>query len=251
MSGWVKTYRKKIKWEWFTSPNTAHFFEYCTLRANRKGTTWRGIKILPGSFITSLQNSASETGLTIRQVRTAIKHLTSTHELTHQRHSQHSMITVNNWIEYQPNDTQNDTQMTHEMSRERHANDTQNDNRQEIEKYSSSSTEEFLKNFKAYGSEYKNVMIDNDKYNLLTAQLLIPTNILDELIEGLSSAIEKGKQPRFLIENPHAHYEILKSFWKFRRKNPKKFDTNNNKEVEHGKNEQYSEGTGVVKVWEL
>ena len=119
--GFISLHRKLLNWEWFTDVNVCHVFIYCLLRANYKPTKWRGQEIKRGEFITSLNNIATGTGLTVSQVRTAINKLKSTHELTHKGQAKNSIITVNNWSEYQLSDTQNDKQMTDK----RHTNDTQ------------------------------------------------------------------------------------------------------------------------------
>ena len=110
-----------IEWEWYTNPNVMRLFIHCLLKANRYEKKWQGITIKAGSFVTSYENLAFETGLTVRQVRTAIEKLKTTNELTHKGHSQYSIITVNNWNLYQANDKQNDKQMTNE----RQTNDKQ------------------------------------------------------------------------------------------------------------------------------
>lgn len=110
--GYVAFYRSFIVWEWFTDVNTCHLFQYCILRANHSDSEWRGIKVKRGSFITSLENLAISTGLTVRQVRTAIKKLKMTGELTHKATNHYSIITVNNYCLYQDNNNQNDERMT-------------------------------------------------------------------------------------------------------------------------------------------
>lgn len=105
----IKLHRKMLEWEWYDDPNTCRVFIHCLLRANWKETKWHGIEIKPGQFITSLQSLSDETLLTIRQVRVALDHLKMTGELTITRHSKCSVITVNNWSEYQSNDKQNVT----------------------------------------------------------------------------------------------------------------------------------------------
>lgn len=105
----IKIYRKMLDWEWYDDPNTCRVFIHCLLRANWKPCRWHGIEIEPGQFITSLQNLADETCLTIRQVRVALDHLKMTGEVTIIRHSRCSVITVNNWNDYQGNDKQNVT----------------------------------------------------------------------------------------------------------------------------------------------
>ena len=109
---YLKLYYKLLDWEWYTNPNVMRLFIHCLLKANRFDKKWHGIKIKAGSFITSYENLAFETGLTVRQVRTALDKLKITGELTNKTTSQYSMITINNWNEYQTNDKQNDKQMT-------------------------------------------------------------------------------------------------------------------------------------------
>lgn len=54
---------------------------HCLLKANWKETTWHGIQLKPGQFITSLSSLSKETGLTVKQVRTALDHLMKTGEI--------------------------------------------------------------------------------------------------------------------------------------------------------------------------
>ena len=59
------------------------------------------MEIPRGSFVTSYQSLAEETGLTVMNVRTAIKHLKLTQEITVSQHSKFSVITVKNYDAYQ------------------------------------------------------------------------------------------------------------------------------------------------------
>ena len=110
--GYVRFFRSFIEWEWFTDINVCHLFQYCILRANHSDTEWRGIEIKRGSFITSLENLAISTGLSIQQIRTAIKKLKITNEITYKTTSQYSIISVNNYDLYQNDNMQNNNQIT-------------------------------------------------------------------------------------------------------------------------------------------
>lgn len=113
--GYVRLYRSLINWEWFTDVNVCHLFIYCLLRANHSDNNWRGLIIQRGSFITSLGNLSKETGLTIQQIRTALNKLKSTHELTSKGTSRNTVITINNYEQYQDINTQNNKQITNEQ----------------------------------------------------------------------------------------------------------------------------------------
>lgn len=103
---YVKISRKILEWEWYTDVNTKVLFLHILLKANWKPGRFQGIEIPRGSFVTSLQNLAVETGLTIRNVRTALKHLENTGEVTSNRHAKFSVITIKNYDKYQSSDNQ-------------------------------------------------------------------------------------------------------------------------------------------------
>lgn len=142
MQGYIKLHRQIIEWEWYKNIPVKILFLHCLLRANHADKKWQGIMIKKGSFITSLDNLAFETGLTKRQVRTALDKLKMTHEVTHKTTHQYSLIIVNNWDKFQLFDTPIDTRTTHE----RHTNDTQmtlNNNDNNENKYINNNKENF------------------------------------------------------------------------------------------------------------
>lgn len=118
---YLKLYYKFLDWEWYTNANVMRLFIHCLLKANRQTKKWQGITIEAGSFVTSYENLAIELNLTVRQIRTALDKLKMTNELTHKGQAQYSIITVNNWGDYQINDKLNDKRMTNE----RQTNDKQ------------------------------------------------------------------------------------------------------------------------------
>lgn len=120
MQGYIKLYRTLMAWEWYTDIPVKVLFLHCLIRANHKDNKWQGKTIKKGSFVTSLENLALESGLTKMQVRSALKKLKSTHEITHETTRQYSIITVKNWHKFQQDNTQLNTQITHEQ----HTNNT-------------------------------------------------------------------------------------------------------------------------------
>jgi hypothetical protein len=136
-TGWIKLYRSILDWEWWSDRNTRDLFVYCLIRANHESVNWRGHAIAPGQFVTTIRSLAIECGLTVRETRTALSHLISTHELTQETTHDYSILTVCNYDKYQgvisdsdtPNDTPADTQETHD----RHTTDTHNKNDKNIE----------------------------------------------------------------------------------------------------------------------
>lgn len=99
--GFIKLHRKLLEWEWFDDANTLKLFIYCLCRANWEEGSWHGISYHPGEFITSLPKLAENTGMTVKQVRTALSHLKKTGEVADRIFPKCRVITINNWNAYQ------------------------------------------------------------------------------------------------------------------------------------------------------
>lgn len=112
MEGWIKMHRKMIDWQWFTDVNTCHLFFYCIMRANHEDSKWQGIDIKRGQFITSLPTLAKETGLSVMQVRTSLKKLNLTGELTDKVTNKYRVISITNYSQYQEDNRQTNRQIT-------------------------------------------------------------------------------------------------------------------------------------------
>ena len=110
MDGWIKAHRKLLDWEWFSDSNTLHVFMYLLLMANRETKNWRGKEILPGQHITSRDAISAKTKLSIQQVRTALKKLKSTNEITIKSTNKYTIVTLVNWGLYQGGGTNSNQQ---------------------------------------------------------------------------------------------------------------------------------------------
>lgn len=104
--GFIKIHRRMLKWEWYKDTNTKVLFLHCLLKANWKDGRFQGIEVPRGSFVTSLsilseELSSKEQTFTVQNVRTSLKHLTLTGELTSKSYSKYRIITVNKYNEYQ------------------------------------------------------------------------------------------------------------------------------------------------------
>lgn len=112
-SGWIKLYRKLTEWEWYTDVPTKTLFIHLLLTVNHKPGKWQGIDVPVGATITSIRKLATETGLSIQQVRTAIKHLISTHDLTQSSTAKYTVFKLENYDSYQESNTESNTPPTH------------------------------------------------------------------------------------------------------------------------------------------
>lgn len=131
-TGWVKLHRQLIDWEWYNDVNTTRVFLHLLLVANHKDNNWRGIEIKRGQRLTSISGLASETNLSIKNIRTSIKRLKSTNEVASQSTAQHTVFTMVNYDLYQEgaNETANEGQAKGKQGATN--NNDKNDNKSNI-----------------------------------------------------------------------------------------------------------------------
>lgn len=103
-NGFIVIQRKIRKWEWFTDANTCLVFFHLLLSANWEEGRFLGHVVPSGSLITSFSKLAEECGLSVRNVRTALKHLESTGEITRKVTNKWQAISLVKWAEYQDAD---------------------------------------------------------------------------------------------------------------------------------------------------
>ena len=144
--GWLKLYRKMLDWGWYDDTTVKSAFIHCLLKANIEDTEWHGEYLPAGSFITSIANFSSESGLSKNQTRRAWKCLEKSGEITRKAHNRYTQIIVNNWAKFQSYERTgtNKPQTDHKQS----TNKPQTDHKQ-------STTDKEYKNIR--NKEYKNI----------------------------------------------------------------------------------------------
>ena len=101
MNGWIKLHYKFLKWEWSNDPNMVALFLHLLLKANYQGRNWRGQDIKRGELITGLHSLSAETGISLQSLRTCLKRLKSTNEITIKTTNKYSVICIRNYNKYQ------------------------------------------------------------------------------------------------------------------------------------------------------
>jgi hypothetical protein len=101
MKGYIQIHRQILEWEWFDDHNTFRLFMYLLLKANHKQRKYKGTTIRAGELITGLSVLSQQTGLSVQQIRTSIKRLKSTNEITSTSSSKGTKIQVVNYCKYQ------------------------------------------------------------------------------------------------------------------------------------------------------
>ena len=99
--GFITLHRQILDWEWCKNPSTFVLFVHLLLSANFVDGKFEGKTIRRGQLVTSLPSLASTTGLTIQQIRTALKNLISTGEITDVSTNRYRIITISKYNDYQ------------------------------------------------------------------------------------------------------------------------------------------------------
>ena len=101
LSGFIKLHRKLVAWGWYQDYVVKDVFLHLLLIANFKATPWKGRVLDEGQVVVGTQKLADELGFSRQQVRTALKKLKSTNEITIEATNRFSIITIVNWRDYQ------------------------------------------------------------------------------------------------------------------------------------------------------
>lgn len=112
-----------MEWEWYDDIPTKVLFLHMLFRANHKAKKWHGVEVKRGQFISGRKKLSQETGLSERQIRTAITKLKSTNELTTKTTSTYTLYTIENYSKYQNKESEATTKTTSNVTNERPTSD--------------------------------------------------------------------------------------------------------------------------------
>ena len=130
LSGFVKLHRKIGDWRWYKDCTVKSVFIHCLIKAAFKDSEWQSQKIQSGQFITSYNRMANELGISVQQLRTALKKLEETGEITREATKQNTLISIVKWDFYQKKEvvfnTQSNTPSTHDQQHRNNYNNYNN-----------------------------------------------------------------------------------------------------------------------------
>ena len=100
-NGFIALYRSLLSWGWHAAPATGWLFVNLLLMANWEDGEWQGKPIKRGQLVTGRKALAAQTGLSEQTVRTSLKRLKSTNEITIASTNKFSVITIVNYGKFQ------------------------------------------------------------------------------------------------------------------------------------------------------
>lgn len=98
---WIKLYRSLLDWCWFKDANTLQVFIYLLLKANTQDKGFQNITVKRGELVASYASISLATGLSVKAVRVAIKHLKDTGEVASSAHPKFSVFSIENYDKFQ------------------------------------------------------------------------------------------------------------------------------------------------------
>ena len=115
LNGFVKLHRKMIEWGWYSDCVVKDVFIHILMVATFKPTKYLGHDLNPGQAVIGRKKLAKELGFTEQQVRTALKKLESTGEISLFSTNKFTIATVENWDFYQGCDEEDNQQSTNKQ----------------------------------------------------------------------------------------------------------------------------------------
>lgn len=114
--GWIIIHRQILDWEWWQDSEMVHLFLYLLLAANHQPNKWMGVEIGRGQLVCSYDKLSENIGLSVQSVRTRIKRLKSTGEITINSTNRFSVITICNYETYQNTKRRTNKQITNGLT---------------------------------------------------------------------------------------------------------------------------------------
>ncbi len=134
LNGYIKLFRKLIRWGWYQDSVVKSLFLHCLLMASFKDFSWMEQRLKSGQFVTSYKRLAEDLGFSVQQIRTALKKLESTGEITSTSTNKFTVITVVNWENYQSEEDTSNTNSNNPITNEQQTSNKRTTNEQQHRK---------------------------------------------------------------------------------------------------------------------
>lgn len=181
--GFIKLHRKMLEWEWYQNTNVMSLFIHILFLANWEDKQWQGITIKRGSFITSIDHLAKDTGLTNQETRTALDKLISTGEVNKQTTNKYTIVTVNKYNDYQS--------VNKQITNEQQTNNKQITTTKEYKEIKEYKEEEKTLLF----SSYEN--ITEKEITSISIKYQVPESFVKSKLDDMTNWVESIGKPKY------------------------------------------------------
>jgi hypothetical protein len=116
--GYIKLHRKILDWEWYSNSKMVHLFLHLLISASHKSTVFRGIHLKRGQLVTGRFLLTKQTCISEQTIRTYLKWLKSTNEITIKSTNKFSIITICNYDRYNLETTEANQQINQQANQQ-------------------------------------------------------------------------------------------------------------------------------------
>jgi len=113
-SGWIKLWRKSLDAGWLQNHKLWTFWCWCLMKASHKEHDqiigYQKIHLMPGEFVFGLKVASKELKMSIQSIRTCVKFLKTSENLTVKPTNKFSTISIINWNTYQDKEIETNSQ---------------------------------------------------------------------------------------------------------------------------------------------
>lgn len=208
MQGWVKLHRElmeKVIWTEST-PEQKTILITLLMMANHKGKEWewQGHKFRaePGQFVTSLEKIAEKCGkgITIANVRTAIKRFEKLEFLTNQSTNKNRLITIVNWGIYQASEDEPNKQPNKHLTSNEQATNKHLTTNKNVKNEKNVRSNEYSNDFEQFWSIYPRKKDKKKAFKSFKATIKrYDLNTIVQGTKGYARSIERdGTEERFI-----------------------------------------------------
>lgn len=182
-----------MNWRWFQDRNTLQLWIYILMNANISDHDFEKITVHRGELVTSYESLSKATGMTVKEIRTALGHLVKTGEVAIRKYPKFSVISVINYNLYQGDGQASGNQwaLFGQTSGNRRTQKGQQYNNEITEECKNEIMKECEEEKHPHG-RFNNVFLTDSEYEKFRADYpLIAEEVIDELSEKIIT--DKGR----------------------------------------------------------
>jgi len=200
MEGWIKLHRKIVNWGWYQHPVASRLFFHLLLKANHEDKIWQGIEVKRGQAITGRRKLAQQLKVSEQSIRSALKCLKSTNELTIKITNRYSLITINNYSNYQVINQQVNQQVTSKQPASNHKQEGKNEKNEKNERKDTPAQKmkEFLETMENKNERYEKLVSAISVRSSLAERIIRAE--LDKFVNYWSELNKVGTKQRWQME---------------------------------------------------
>lgn len=124
-NSYIKIYRSLESWDWYKDSNMVHLFIHLLIKANFVKGSFQGKEVKRGQLITGLNSLHESTGISMQSIRTCLKKLKLTNEITIEATNKYSLITIVKYDFYQSFDEKPTRKSTRSLTFEQQSTNNQ------------------------------------------------------------------------------------------------------------------------------